>query len=154
MFLLFILYEWWRIYKLLPHDCMKVILLLLLLFSWNCSFILLWYEFTVLMNHMFFAVLPRQNFQIKSYKIGSLFSITCTHWKKTRCIEPWLTEFLQLYNRYVLMILKYWKIKFDIEWQLKYLLNNKLAKYSKNNKDKNDPKNMGYYSIIKNFRTE
>ena len=102
----------------------------------------------------FFAVLPRQNFQIKSYKIGSLFSITCTHWKKTRCIEPWLTEFLQLYNRYVLMILKYWKIKFDIEWQLKYLLNNKLAKYSKNNKDKNDPKNMGYYSIIKNVRTE
>ena len=47
------------------------------------------------------------------------------------------------------MILKYWNIKFDVEWQLKYLLNNKLTKYPKSNENKKEPKNIGYYSINK-----
>ena len=47
------------------------------------------------------------------------------------------------------MILKYWNNKFDKEWQLKYLLNNKLTKYPKSNEDKNEPKNIGYYLINK-----
>ena len=40
------------------------------------------------------------------------------------------------------MVLKYWDNKFYMERQLKYLLNNKLAKYPKSNKNKNKPKNM------------
>ena len=48
----------------------------------------------------------------------------------------------------------YWNIKFDIERQFKYLLNNKLAKYPKSNKNKNEPTNISYYSINKNFMTE
>ena len=52
------------------------------------------------------------------------------------------------------MILKYWNIKFDIEWQLKYLLNNKLTKYPKSNENKKEPKNIGYYSINKNVITD
>ena len=53
------------------------------------------------------------------------------------------------------MVLKYWNIKFDIEWQLKYLLNNKLAKYPKRNENENEPKNIGYYYCInKNVKTE
>ena len=41
------------------------------------------------------------------------------------------------------------QIKFDIEWQLKYLLNNKLTEYPKSKENKNEPKNIGYYSIEK-----
>ena len=52
------------------------------------------------------------------------------------------------------MILKYWNIKFDIEGQFKYLLNNKLAKYPKCNENKNEPTNISYYSINKNVMTE
>ena len=52
------------------------------------------------------------------------------------------------------MVLKYWDNKFNMEWQLKYLLNNKLAKYPKSNKNKNEPKNKGYYSINKNVTTK
>ena len=53
------------------------------------------------------------------------------------------------------MVLKYWNIKFDIEWQLKYLLNNKLAKYPKRNENENELKNIGYYYCInKNVKTE
>ena len=44
------------------------------------------------------------------------------------------------------MILKYWNTKFDIEWQLKYLSNNKLKKYPKSKENKNERKNIGYYS--------
>ena len=47
------------------------------------------------------------------------------------------------------MILKYWNIKFVIEQQLRYLLNNKLTKYPKSNENKNEPSNIGYYSINK-----
>ena len=52
------------------------------------------------------------------------------------------------------MVLKYWNNKFYMERQLKYLLNNKLAKYPKSNKNKNKPKNIGYYSINKNVTTK
>ena len=52
------------------------------------------------------------------------------------------------------MVLKYWNIKFDIERQLKHLLNNKLAKYPESNENKNEPKIIGYYSINKNVMTE
>ena len=47
------------------------------------------------------------------------------------------------------MILKYWDIKYDLEWQLKYLLNNKLTKSPKSSKNKNESKNMGCYSVNK-----
>ena len=52
------------------------------------------------------------------------------------------------------MVLKYWNIKFDIEWLFKYLLKNKLAKYPKSNKNKIELKNTGYYSISKTVMTE
>ena len=39
---------------------------------------------------------------------------------------------------------------FCVRPPLKYLLNNKLAKYPKSNENKNEPKNIGYYSINKN----
>ena len=54
----------------------------------------------------------------------------------------------------IVNVLKYWNIEFDIEWQLKYLLNNKLAKYPKRNENENEPKNIGYYCINKNVKTE
>ena len=54
----------------------------------------------------------------------------------------------------ILMVLKYWNIKFDIEGKLKYLQNNKLAKDPKSNENKNKPKNIGYHSINKNVITE
>ena len=52
------------------------------------------------------------------------------------------------------MILQYWNFESDIERLLKYLLNNKLAKYPKSNENKNEPENIGYYSINKSVMTE
>ena len=40
------------------------------------------------------------------------------------------------------MILKYWNIKLDMEWFLKYLLNNKLARYPQSKENKNHPWNV------------
>ena len=40
------------------------------------------------------------------------------------------------------MILKYWNIKFDIELMLKYLQNNKLARYPQSKENENRPWNV------------
>ena len=52
------------------------------------------------------------------------------------------------------MIPKYWNNKFDIEWRLKYLLNDKLAKYPKSKENKIKADNIGYHFINKYVMTE
>ena len=47
------------------------------------------------------------------------------------------------------MFPKYWNNKFDIEWLLKYLLHDKLAKYPKKKENKIKADNIGYYFINK-----
>ena len=52
------------------------------------------------------------------------------------------------------MFPKYWNNKFDIEWLLKYLLHDKLAKYPKKKENKIKADNIGYYFINKYVMTE